>query len=114
MDAGWNYGQAAFMERDLDWAAIVDVAERLNTRAQSDERPPPKERLLVTAGRKRSLATFTVTEGIDFSNLWTDGFEPVRRRRFFARRWTEIQSVAHAASNVGKFITQRPDLGGLE
>ncbi len=57
------------------------------------------------------MLSLTVTEGLYFGNLWTDGFEPVRVRRFFTRRWREIQPVAEAASKVGEFIRQRPDLG---
>ena len=99
------------MERDLEWDAMVTAAERLNHKAQSDERPEPRERLQVTARRKRSLVQFTVTEGFDFGNLWTVGFEPVRYRRLFTRNWREEQPMADAARKVSEFVSQRPDSG---
>jgi hypothetical protein len=99
-------------QRDLAWDAIATVAERLNARAAQDDRWDERERLVVKGKRQRLLATWTVREGLYFGNLSTYGFEVVRERRFFGRRWTEKQSVAEAASRVGSFLRIRPDLTG--
>ena len=93
------------MTRDLAWAAIYDVATRLNERAESAT-------LQVRAARRRSVLQWTVEEGIEVVDNWTDVFEPVRRRRLFGRDWQEVQPVQQAASSVGAFLRDRPDLEG--
>jgi hypothetical protein len=91
------------MARDLAWAAIYEVADRLN-RGVSDST------LEVRAARRRSLLQWRVTEGIEVTDKWTDVFEPVRRRRLVSSKWQAIQPVQQAASNVGSFLRDRPDL----
>lgn len=87
----------------MAWAAIYEVADRLNRRASDST-------LIVQAARRRSFLQWTVTEGIEVVDNWTDVFEPVRRRRLMSSKWQEIQPVQQAASNVGSFLRDRPDL----
>lgn len=91
------------MTRDLTWAAIYDVAKRLNDRVEGST--PEVEPV-----RRRSLLYWTVTEGIAVRDNWTDVFEPVRRRRIFGKKWKDVQPVQEAASKVGGFLRERPDL----
>lgn len=49
-------------------------------------------------------------QGLCAYNLWTDVFEPVRKRWPFTRRWTAVQSAEDAASKIEWFLTKRPDL----
>jgi hypothetical protein len=51
-----------------------------------------------------------VIEGLWVGDNWTDVFEPIRKHRPFSRVWTEVQSVHGAASNIGQFVRERPDL----
>lgn len=90
------------MARDLVWAAIYEVADRLNRRVGDST-------LEVRATRRRSLLQWTVTEGIEVTDYWTDVFEPVRRRRLVSSKWQDMQPVQQAASNVGSFLRERPD-----
>ena len=92
------------MERDQTWAAIYNVADRMNRRYTDTT-------LRVRPVRQRTLRAWRVVEGLRAADNWTDVFEPVRRRRFFGRRWTEIQPVQQAAAKIGRFIRDRPDLG---
>ncbi len=89
--------------RDLIWAALYDVADRLNRRTSGST-------LEVRAARRRSLLRWTVVEGLEVIDNWTDVFEPVRSRRLLGTAWTEIQPVQQAASKVGAFLRERPDL----
>src|SRR5947209_20500645 len=92
------------VERDQTWAAIWNVAARMNRRYTETA-------LRVRPARHMSIRNWTVTEGLEAVDNWTEVFEPVRRRRLLRRwRWTEIQPVAEAASKVGRFIRDRPDL----
>lgn len=49
-------------------------------------------------------------QGLMAYNLWTDVFEPVRKRWPWSRRWRAVQSPESAASKIGWFLTNRPDL----
>jgi hypothetical protein len=89
--------------RDHTWAAMVDVTQRLDGR-------DPETMLVIRAARRRSLLRRSVTEGLEAVDKWTDLFEPVRRRRMFGRVWRELQPVQQAASHVGSFLRERPDL----
>jgi hypothetical protein len=94
--------------RDLTWDALVAVAERLNDESASAGRG--KETLTVRAARRRSATWLVVSEGLEATNLWTEVFEPVRRRWWLGRRWREVQPLQQAASRVGAFLRDRPDL----
>jgi hypothetical protein len=87
----------------LTWDAICTVAERVNDRYSASG-------LHVIATRRRSLWRWVVVEGLSIWDEYTDVFEPVRSRRPFTVAWIEIQSVASAASHVGAFLRDRPDL----
>lgn len=50
------------------------------------------------------------THGLCAHNLWTDVFEPVRKRWPFMQRWKPVQTPEDAASNIEWFLTNRPDL----
>lgn len=89
------------MTRDLTWDALVEVAARLNERTSDLE---------VQAARRRSLWRWEAIEGLEAVNYWTDVFEPVRRRRLLGERWHQLQPVTRAATEVGKFLRERPDL----
>lgn len=91
------------MSRDLVWAALFDVADRLNRRVSGST-------LEVRAARRRSFLRWTVVEGLEVTDNWTDVFEPVRTRRLLQSEWTEVQPVQQAASKVGAFLRERPDL----
>jgi hypothetical protein len=88
-------------ERDLTWDAMWTFAERAMLSGRNAD-------LTVVAERRRQL--FTVTEGIAAGNMWTDVFEPVRRRTVFTKTWRELQSVPDAAAKIGQFLDERPDL----
>ena len=49
-------------------------------------------------------------QGLCAYNLWTDVFEPVRRRWPWARTWKLLQSPDQAARNIEWFLVERPDL----
>ena len=66
--------------------------------------------LVAKAKRRRSVLSWTRTDGLQSLDNWTDVFEPVRQRRLFGRRWAEIQSAQEAASKIGTFMRERPDL----
>jgi hypothetical protein len=85
------------------WGAIREVADRLNQGVIDST-------LEVRAARRRSLLTWTVTEGIEVTDNWTDVFEPVRRRGLMSTKWQEVQPVEQAASKVDSFLRDRPDL----
>jgi hypothetical protein len=89
--------------RDLAWDAIVTVADRLSRQHES-------ESISVKGARRRSLVGWSVTEGLETVDNWTDVFEPVRQRRLLGRTWTECQPVQQAASKIGTFLRERPDL----
>ena len=84
---------------------MFEVAERMSARYCADDT------LKVSAARRNGL--LSVTEGIEVADNWTDVFEPVRKRRRFTTRWTPIQSVQEAASQIGQFLRERPDLRAL-
>jgi hypothetical protein len=81
---------------------MYNVAERL--RSQYCEGTT----LTVQAVRQRK--PLSLVEGLWVGDNWTDVFEPVRKRRPFSHVWTEVQSVQGAASNIGQFVRERPDL----
>jgi hypothetical protein len=88
--------------RDLAWDAISTVAERLNARTEGTT-------LEVRAKRRRIGRR--VVEGIEVVDRWTNVWEPVRERPAWARnRWREVQPVQTAASKIGTFLRERPDL----
>ena len=91
------------MERDLVWEALVAAAEGLEGKTTGTT-------LAVSAVRRRTLRHWTVTEGLEVVDNWTDVFEPVRRRRFWSRHWADVRSVEDAACSVGRFLQDRPDL----
>lgn len=86
---------------------MYEVATRLNERTGDSG-------LEVRASRRRSLLGWSVEEGIEVVDNWTDVFEPVRRRRFFGSRWQEVQPVQEAASKIGWFLRERPDQADLK
>jgi hypothetical protein len=88
-------------ERDLDWAAMHTAAECLTARYCGGDT------LVVAAYRRRHLTV--VIEGLTVWDKWTDVREPVRQRRVFGRRWTELQPVQEAASKISSYIRERPD-----
>ncbi len=96
-------GHDGAVTRDLTWAAIYEVAERLNRRVGDST-------LEVRPVRRRSFLRWTVTEGIAVIDNWTDVFEPVRRRRIMRREWEGVQPLQEAASKIGTFLRDRPDL----
>ena len=63
--------------------------------------------LRVTAYQQRNLTK--VVQGLAVWDKWTDGTEPVRERRYFSNKWTELQPVQEAASKIGAFLRERPD-----
>jgi len=80
---------------------MYNVAERLTARhCEADT-------LRVFAQRYRRM-TFVV-EGLLVWDMWTDVFEPVRKRRVFTNKWTEIQPINEAASKLEAFLRERPD-----
>jgi hypothetical protein len=89
--------------RDLIWDAIYTAAERLAARY-------PHDTLQIRATRRRSVLRWTVAEGLSVEDDCTDVFEPVRQRRLFGNAWTEVQSVQDAASHVGSFMREHPNL----
>ena len=50
-----------------------------------------------------------VVQGIEVSGLWTDVFEPFRRRVLFSRRWQLLQSLAEVERGIAWFLRERPD-----
>jgi hypothetical protein len=97
------------VSRDLTWDAIVTVAGRLSR--ESAESGLGREALVVRGVRRRSPGW--VVEGLGASNNWTHGvYEPVRRRRWLSRRWSDLQPVPEAARKIGAFMRERPDIGG--
>jgi hypothetical protein len=88
--------------RDLTWDAMCGFADRSNRSGRAGE-------LEVVALRRRHWL-IVVAEGLWVGDKWTDVFEPVRRRVAFRDRWTDLQSVAVAASKIGDFVDSRPDL----
>ena len=96
-------GHDVAVTRDQAWAAIHEVANRLNAGVGDST-------LEVRASRRRSFLGWSVTQGIEVTDNWTDVFEPVRRRRLMSSKWQEIQPVEQAASNIGSFLRDRPDL----
>lgn len=97
-------GHTRAVTRDLPWAAIREAAARLNERATGTT-------LEVKAARRRSLRRWRVVEGLAVVDNWTDVFEPVRERRPFMSSWREVQPLEEAASKVGWFLRERPDIG---
>ena len=92
------------MGRDLVWDAIYTAATKLT-------RQYPHDTLKIRAVRRRSHLRWVVIEGFAIEDTWTDVFEPVRKRPLLSGRWDEVQPVQLAASNVGRFMRERPDLG---
>lgn len=88
---------------DQAWAAISEAANRLNQGLGDST-------LEVRASRRRSLIMWSVTEGIEVIDNWTDVFEPVRRRRLLSSKWEEVQPVEQSAASVASFLRDRPDL----
>jgi len=86
-------------DRDLVWDALDTTAERLAKLTTGT--------LVVRAFRSRPLS-LRVTEGLEVADNWTDLKEPVRWR--WSREWHELQPVQTAASKVGAFLRERPDL----
>jgi hypothetical protein len=88
-------------ERDQAWAAMYTAAERLTSRyCQADT-------LKVAAYQRRNLTN--VVQGLQVWDDWTDYDEPVRERRYFSKKWHELQPVQEAASKIGSFLRERPD-----
>ncbi|HEY3560337.1 MAG TPA: hypothetical protein VGL05_22875 [Kribbella sp.] len=69
----------------------------------------PDSRLLIEIESRRR-GPFVV-QGIVVSDLWTDVFEPFRRRVVFGRRWQLRQTVADVERSIAWFLTNRPDRG---
>ena len=90
--------------RDLIWDALYTVAKRLNRSGRAGE-------LEVRALRRRSWRRWEVVEGLWVGDNWPDVFEPVRCRRILGHRWQDLQPVQQAASKIGTFLRERPDLG---
>jgi hypothetical protein len=90
--------------RDQTWAAMYTVAERLTGGIAQGET------LRVAASQRRNLAG--VMQGSEVWDKWTDYSEPVRKRRYFSKHWSDIQTVQDAASKVAAFLRERPDQAG--
>jgi len=93
--------------RDQTWAAIWNVADRMNRRY-------PDSSLSVRPRRRWRLLRWEVVDQLEAGDNWTFVVEPVRKRRPFGGPWKDIQPVAEAASKIGKFIRERPDLRGRD
>jgi hypothetical protein len=93
------------MARDLIWDAIVSACTRMGERVDG-------KRLVLGASTRRSWSRWEAVQGFEVIENWTDVllFEPVRRRPLLSRKWREVQPVQTAAANVGRFLTERPDL----
>jgi len=89
-------------ERDQTWAAMINVAERMTARYCKDD-------TLEVVAVRRPRGLMTVVEGLAVGDNWTDVFEPVRERRRFSGRWTELQPVKDAAASISVFLRERPD-----
>ena len=89
--------------RDLTFDAMSTVAERLSAQYADSG-------LAVAARQRRSLWRWSVTDRLEVGDNWTNVVEVVRRRRFFYTAWNDVQSVPEAASKIGRFIGERPDL----
>ena len=63
--------------------------------------------LRVSAYQRRYLTK--VVQGLEVWDKWTDGVEPVRERRYFSNKWTELQPIQEAASKIATFLRERPD-----
>lgn len=48
-------------------------------------------------------------QGLCAYNLWTDVFEPVRRRLPWTKRWALVQPPEDAARKIEWFLVHRPD-----
>lgn len=90
------------MTRDLPWAAMYEVATRLDERTAGTS-------LTVRTARRRSLLCWRVVEGLEVVDNWTDVFEPVRERHLLRSAWQEVQPMQEAASKIGQFLKERPD-----
>ena len=88
-------------ERDQTWAAMYTAAERLTSRYGTGDT------LKVAAFQRRNLTN--VVQGMQVWDEWTEYTEPVRERRYFSSKWTDLQPVQDAASKIGTFLRERPD-----
>ena len=101
--SSWISGKALPMERDMEWDAMWEIASRLGKSSESAT-------LVVCAARRRSLRSWRVVEGIEVVDNWTAVWEPVRWRRLLGTEWHPMESVSTAASNIGWFLRNRPDI----
>jgi hypothetical protein len=90
------------MERDATWLSMEEVAKRLSSDLPADE-------TLEVIALRRSTGFLTITEGLFVGDKWTDVFEPVRKRRYFTKAWTMLQSIDEAANGIEIFLRERPD-----
>ena len=93
------------MARDLIWDAITSACKRMGERVDG-------QRLVLGASTRRSWLRWEAVQGFEVIENWTDVllFEPVRSRPLLSGKWREVQAVQTAAANVGRFLTERPDL----
>lgn len=80
---------------------MYTAAERLTARYCGGDT------LRVAAYQRRNLTK--VVQGLPVWDKWTDYDEPVRERRYFSKKWNELQPVQEAASRIGTFLRERPD-----
>ncbi len=89
--------------RDLTWDTMCDFAERLNRSGRADSLKVRPIRRLRWFGALRE-------QGLWIGDRWTDVYEPVRHRWLWSSKWREMQPVTEATNNIGRFVSERPDL----
>jgi hypothetical protein len=95
--------------RDLTWDAIVTTADRMSDKYCSAIFDHGGE-FELSAHRRRSLRTWTVTEGFllvgyavgQGDSGYPEVFEPVRARPMLTRNWREVEAVQDAAAATGE------------
>lgn len=94
-------GHTDEMTEPTTWAELALAAEQLD---QSGAMNPFE----VEALRRRTL--LSTVDGLWLGDMWTDVFEPVRRRFHLFGRWRQVQSIDEAEAGLEVFLRLRPDL----
>jgi len=84
-----------------DHGGLGDIMDRLHGLAASQE---------MTISVVRRWRGLFIVEGLGVQDLWTDVFEPVRRRLLWSRRWTASRPLLDAERAIRSFLINRPDL----
>ena len=90
------------MKPDATWAKMSAAAQQLSDAYCEGD-------TLKVIAERRSTGMLTVSEGLAVGDRWTDGFEPVRKRRIYGGPWTEVQTVEEAVARIEAFLRERPD-----